>query len=81
MKEKTAYICLKKVTRELEKTKLDKDALVNLLKTKEIEFKQAENKCTEESLKLARFEEKFQAFKEKASAKLAQNLYKLLEKS
>lgn len=76
MKEKTAYVCLKKVTKELEKTKLDKDTLANILKARETEVKQMENKCTEENIKLARMEEKFQSFKEKASAKLAQNLYK-----
>ncbi len=85
IKEKTAYLCLSKVTKEMEKKNLEAETLKSMTKSHEFENIKTEKKTSEQTLKIAKLEQQLETLKRKASIKIAKNMerysfYKILVK-
>jgi hypothetical protein len=85
IKEKTAYLCLSKVTKEMEKKNLEAETLKSMTKSHEFENIKTEKKTSEQTLKIAKLEQQLETLKRKASTKIAKNMerysfYKIIVK-
>ncbi len=78
IKEKTAYLCLSKVTKEMEKKNLEAETLKSMTKSHEFENIKTEKKTSEQTLKIAKLEHQLETLKRKASIKIAKNMERYL---